>query len=52
MSMRMCFPQRVDCEVAMSKMIDGRIYVAFDGLGIDFVCASICEYEYYCNQGE
>ena len=44
------FPQKGDCEIVMSKMIDGRIYVGFDGLGIDFICASVLEYDYYCNR--
>ena len=43
------FPQERDCEIVMSKLADGRIYVGFDGLGIDFICASVLEYDYYCN---
>ena len=46
----MFFPEKGDCEIVMSKMIDGRIYVGFDGLGIDFICASVLEYDYYCNR--
>lgn len=49
-AMEMFFPKKGDCEIVMSKMADGRIYVGFDGLGIDFICASVLEYEYYCNQ--
>lgn len=51
-AMEMFFPEKGDCEIVMSKMADGRIYVGFDGLGIDFICASVLEYEYYCNQGK
>ena len=46
----MIFPVEGDCEIFMSKMIDGKIYVGLDGLGIDFICDSVFEYEYYCNQ--
>lgn len=46
----MSFPQDGNCEIVMSKMADGRIYVGFDGLGIEFICASVLEYNYYCNQ--
>lgn len=45
----MFFPQRGDCDIVMSKMAGGHIYVGFNGLGIDFVCASAFEYRYYCN---
>ena len=51
-AMEMFFPEKGDCEIVMSKMADGHIYVGFDGLGIDFICASVLEYEYYCNQDE
>lgn len=51
-SMKMLFPQKCDCKIVMSKMIDDRIYVAFDGVGVDFTCKSIFEYEYYCNREE
>ena len=44
------FPQEGDCEIVMSKMANGRIYVGFDGLGIAFMCDSVLEYDYYCNQ--
>ena len=44
------FPLKGNCEIAMSKMADGQIYVGFDGLGMDFVCSSIQEYDYYCAQ--
>ena len=30
-----------NCEIVMSKMADGRIYVGLDGLGMDFICSSI-----------
>lgn len=46
----MFFLEKGDCEIVMSKMADGRIYVGFDGLGIDFICASVLEYDYYCNR--
>ena len=49
-AIEMFFPKEGDCEIVMSKMIDGRIYVGFDGLGIDFICASVLEYDYYCNR--
>lgn len=45
----MFFPEKGDCEIVMSKMMNGRIYVGFDGLGIDFICNSVIEYDYYCN---
>ena len=45
----MFFPQRGDCDIIMSKMADGNIYVGFYGLGVDFVCTSAFEYCYYCN---
>lgn len=44
------FPRSGDCIVVMSKMTDGRIYVGFHGLGIDFICTSVIEYEYYRKQ--
>ena len=49
-AIEMFFPKEGDCEIVMSKMADGRIYVGFDGLGIDFICASVLEYDYYCNR--
>ncbi len=51
-AVEMFFPEKGDCEIVMSKMADGRIYVGFNGLGIDFICSSILEYDYYCNQGK
>ena len=51
-AIEMFFPKEGDCEIVMSKMADGRIYVGFDGLGIDFICASVLEYDYYCNRDE
>ena len=50
--MEMFFPEKGDCEIVMSKMADGRIYVGFDGLGMDFICSSVLEYDYYCNRDE
>lgn len=49
-AIEMFFPKEGDCEIVMSKMADGRIYVGFDGLGIAFICASVLEYDYYCNR--
>lgn len=46
----MSFPQDENCEIVMSKMEDGRIYVGFVGLGMEFICASVFEYDYYCNR--
>lgn len=46
------FPLKGKCKIIMSKMADGTFYVAFDGLGIEFFCTSICEYEYFCAQNE
>lgn len=46
------FPLKGKCKIIMSKMADGTIYVAFDGLGMEFFCTSIYEYEYYCAQDE
>lgn len=48
--MEMFFPEKGDCEIVMSRMADGRIYVGFDGLGMDFICNSVIEYDYYCNR--
>ena len=45
------FPKKGYCEIVMSKMVDGRIYVGLDGLGIQFTCASVWEYGYYCGRG-
>ena len=47
--MEMFFPENGYCEIVMSKMADGGIYVGFDGMGIDFICSSIIEYGCYCN---
>ena len=52
MRMEMFFPEKGDCEVVMSKMADGRIYIGFDGLGIDFICDSVIEDDYYCNKNK
>lgn len=49
-SIDMYFPKKRNCEIVMSKMTNGCIYVGFDGLGIDFTCASVLEYDYYCKQ--
>lgn len=49
-AMNMFLPEKGDCEIVMSKMADGRIYVGFDGLGMDFICTSVIEYDYYCNK--
>lgn len=46
------FPTKGNCALVMSKTMDGRIYVGFDGIGIDFFCDSVLEYEYYCQRDE
>jgi len=51
-AIEMFFSQEGDCEIVMSKMADGRIYVGFDGLGIEFICSSVMEYDSYCNRAE
>ena len=51
-TVEMFFPEKGDCEIVMSKMADGCLYVGFDGLGIEFTCASAIEYEYYCNRNK
>lgn len=51
-SVEMFFTKKRNCEIVMSKMADGEIYVGLDGLGIDFICSSIQEYNYYCGQDE
>jgi hypothetical protein len=51
-SVEMFFTKKRNCEIVMSKMADGEIYVGLDGLGIDFICSSIQEYNYYCSQDE
>ena len=50
--MEMFFTEKGDCEFVISKMADGRIYVGFDGLGIDFICDSVIEDDYYCNKNK
>ena len=50
LSVEMFFTKKRNCEIVMSKMADGEIYVGLNGLGIDFICSSIQEYEYYCSQ--
>lgn len=50
LSVEMFFAKKRNCEIVMSKMADGHIYVGLDGLGIDFICSSIQEYTYYCSQ--
>ena len=51
-SIEMCFTKKRNYEIVMSKMADGNIYVGIDGLGIDFTCSSVQEYNYYCSQDE
>ena len=51
-ALEMFFSQKGDCEIMMSRMMDGRIYVGFDGLALGFDCASVMEYEYYCKRIE
>ena len=51
-NLELFFPENGDCKIVMSKMADGRIYVGFDGVGIDFICTSVIEYGYYCNKRE
>ena len=46
------FPEKGECEIVMSKMADGRIYVGLDGLGIEFICTSVLECGYYYNQNK
>lgn len=36
------------CELQISRLKDGRIYVGIMQMGIEFTCAEIVEYEYYC----
>ncbi len=48
----MYFSKKRNYEIVMSKMANGYIYVGIWGLGIDFVCSSIKEYNYYCSQNE
>jgi len=49
-NVEMNFPLKGDCDIHMSKMMDGRIYVGFEGLGMEFTCESVLEYDYYCKQ--
>ena len=51
-AMELFFPISGECEVVMSKMANGRIYVGFQGLGMDFICASVIEYNEYCAQSD
>ena len=46
------FPQKGDCKILISKLADGRIYVGFDGLGIEFICSSVIENDFYFKQLE
>ncbi|MBQ8196955.1 MAG: hypothetical protein IJZ73_02730 [Clostridia bacterium] len=48
--LEICFPKSRNCEIVMSKMADGRIYVGFVLLGISFICDSVYEYGCYCNR--
>ena len=48
----MYFPNKRNCEIVMSKMEDGYIYVGIGGLGVDFICSSVLEYDHYCKQSE
>ena len=34
----------------MSRMLDGKIHVGFDGCEVDFYCVAIKEYDYYCGE--
>ena len=49
---QMIFPIKGYCDIVMSKMSDRRIYVGFDGLGVEFTCASVFEYGYYCEKNK
>ena len=51
-SIEMCFTKERNYEIVMSKMADGHIYVGIDGLGIDFTCSSVQEYNYYRSHDE
>ena len=41
------FPSNRNCEIVMSKLINGLIYVGIDGLDIDFICSNVYERSYY-----
>lgn len=41
-----------DCEIVMTKMADGRIYVGFADLSAEFTCSQILESDYYNKQNE
>ena len=51
-SIEMRFTKKRNYGIVMSKMADGYIYVGIAGLGIDFTCSSVQEYNYYCSQDE
>ncbi len=51
-ALEMFYPLQGDCDIVMSKLADGRIYVGFDGLGIGFICSSVLENNYFCNQDD
>lgn len=46
----MYFPMKDECEIFMSRMMDGKIFVGLDGLGIEFRCSYIWEYGAYCKR--
>jgi len=48
LEMDLNFPDNGECELIMSKMNDGRIFVGLYGQGIQFYCSKVIEYsEYY-----
>lgn len=40
-SIELFFPEKGECNILMSKMASGQIYVGLEGLGVEFVCASV-----------
>ena len=50
LDMEIYFDAKGETDIVMSKMADGRIYVGAYCLGVQFICESVLEYQYYCKQ--
>lgn len=49
-SLQVYYPVCGDSELVMAKMSNGRIYVGLAGLGFDFTCSAIEEWEHRCSR--
>jgi len=50
LELELSFPSKGDCDICMSKLSNGNIYVGLNWFNVQFVCKRVLEYEYYCNQ--